>query len=142
MTNLLIPFSIAFNTLAEGQFFLSHDLMSSIVHLLPARTNGSPSPFIHAKFIFLSLTDRNPIRLATSKVSGIYCWINQVNGKCYVGKSNSLYLRLSNYFQVGHIEAHLGSSFICRAIFKYGIQAFSLVILEVNPSNIAHAEQY
>lgn len=142
MTNLLIPFSVAFNGIADGQVFISPDLLLSISHLLPPRSNGAPSPFIHAKMTFFSVLDRNPIRLGTDKIAGIYCWINIFNGKCYVGKANNLYLRLSNYFQKAYITRTFTSSYISRAMSKYGLEAFALVILEVNPANLAQAEQY
>lgn len=142
MTNFLIPFSVAFNSMADGQLFIASDLLTSISHLLPPRVNGAPSPFTYAQMTFFSIVDRNPIRLGTNHVSGIYCWINMFNGKCYIGKANNLYLRLSNYFQKGYIQRTLLSSYFSRAISKYGLESFALVILEFNPANLAKAEQY
>lgn len=78
----------------------------------------------------------------TKGVSGIYCWVNKTNGKCYVGKANSMYLRLSNYYQDAYITNHLSSSLICRAINKYTMSQFSLIVLEINPSDLSAAEQY
>ncbi len=65
-----------------------------------------------------------------------------ITGKCYVGKSNDMYVRLSNYFQARYLEKHKFSMYICRAILKYGLSNFALIILETNPADLAKAEDH
>lgn len=105
------------------------------------RANGGPSPYDYAVHVFHSVLNRNPIRELTKGSAGIYCWVNNLNGKCYVGKSVYLYSRLSQYYQWAYITKHIQSSLICRAIDKYGIDSFSLVILETNSMDLAQSEQ-
>jgi group I intron endonuclease len=61
--------------------------------------------------------------------AGIYRWINKVNGKSYVGSSNSLARRFREYFNLNYLERNK-SMLICRALLKYGYSGFSLEILE------------
>lgn len=61
--------------------------------------------------------------------SGIYRWKNIINGKTYIGSSVRLRIRLSQYFNVNHLERNK-SMRICRALLKYGYSNFSLEILE------------
>ena len=61
--------------------------------------------------------------------SGVYRWKNVINGKTYVGSSVHLKIRLSQYFNVNHLERNK-SMRICRALLKYGYSNFSLEILE------------
>jgi hypothetical protein len=141
-TFILTPFLILVLGATNNAFNEYSDVLINLVHLTTPRLNGLPSPFSYGVHTFYSVIDRNPIRLATKKVPGIYCWVNNVTGNCYVGKANNLYLRISNYFQSNHILTHMGTSLICRAIHKHNITSFSLVILEVNPANLAAAEQH
>lgn len=100
-------------------------------------------PLSEALYSFANVLDRDAIRAVTKNETGIYCWINNVNGKCYVGKNKgNLYVRLSNYYQSAYLNRNKHSSLICKAILKYGITTFTLVILEINPIDLAVAEQY
>ena len=100
-------------------------------------------PLSEAIHTFYNVVDRNAIRLVTKNRTGIYCWINNTNGKCYVGKNEgNLYVRLSNYYQSAYLARNRHTSLICKAILKYGISSFTLVILELDPVNLAIAEQY
>lgn len=71
----------------------------------------------------------------------IYRWINNVNGKSYVGSSVNLTNRLYKYYSAKHlIESKLP---IVKAILKYGYSNFSLEILEYcTINNIIEKEQY
>lgn len=100
-------------------------------------------PLSEGLHTFYDVMDRNAIRLVTKGQTGIYCWINNTNGKCYVGKNEgNLYVRLSNYYQAAYLARNMHSSLICKAILKYGISKFTLVILELDPVDLAVAEQY
>ena len=139
---LLTPlFVIAFS----GNSDYSQDclnLLVNLIHLTTPRPSGLPSPFTLGIMTFYSVLDRYPIRKFTHHKSGIYCWVNNLNGKCYVGKGVDLYLRLSNYYQKAYLERTRNSSLLSKAILKDVIGAFSLIIIEVNPADLSHAEQY
>ena len=64
-------------------------------------------------------------------VKGTYLWVNNINGKSYVGKSINLHQRISKYFSASYLEANKSKMAICGAIAKYGINNFSLYILEI-----------
>lgn len=117
------------------------DIAMAIVNIVISRPNNLPNPSEYGLFTFDSVLDRNGIRKVTKGVSGIYCWVNKSNGRCYVGKSNNLYLRLSNYYQSAHVIKHRHTSLICRAINKHGIDSFLLVVLELSVNNLSEAEQ-
>ena len=59
----------------------------------------------------------------------VYVIINKLNGKCYVGSTRSIKVRIMNYFNLAHIVAQKGRP-ISSAILKYGLVNFALVILE------------
>jgi hypothetical protein len=57
---------------------------------------------------------------------------NKINGKRYISSSVNLSLRFQKYFSVSYMNNELrkGESKIYRAILKYGLENFSLTILE------------
>jgi hypothetical protein len=140
-TLLLTPFLVIALTSKSPYSLECLDVLVNLLHITSPRPNGLVTPFSFGVMTFFSVTDRNPIRKFTRRQSGIYCWINNVNGNCYVGKANDLYLRISNYYQVEYITKTLGYSAISRAVSKYGMESFSLVILQINPLDLAQAEQ-
>jgi len=72
---------------------------------------------------------------------GVYAWFNKINGKIYIGSGNPLYLRISDYYQKGYLESRTNLS-IVRALNKYGMINFSLIILEYTESeNVIFSEQ-
>lgn len=73
---------------------------------------------------------------------GIYCWINNINDKIYVGSSINLTERFYKYYSVKHLT--IRKTPIHNAILKYEYSNFSLVILEyiVNKDEIIRREQY
>lgn len=77
--------------------------------------------------------------------SGIYCFKNQLNGRCYIGSSVNLSRRFSEYYSIQFLERALksGNSAISLSLIKYGYSAFSLEILEYcEPSEAVLREQY
>ncbi len=62
--------------------------------------------------------------------AGVYRWINNNNGKSYVGSSVDLSKRLYKYFSLAHIATESKYSAICRGLIKYGYGNFSFEILE------------
>jgi group I intron endonuclease len=61
--------------------------------------------------------------------SGIYCWVNMINGKYYIGSGIDLNNRINDYFQESYYKSK-SDLIIVRAILKYGLGNFALVILE------------
>ena len=59
----------------------------------------------------------------------IYMIVNKLNGKCYVGSSRSIKVRLSNYFNLASLAAQEGRP-ISSAILKYGLMNFAFIVLE------------
>ena len=75
------------------------------------------------------------------KTSGIYALVNTVNGKCYIGSSISLSTRLLDYYQPAYIASQ-PKRHINRAILKYGIESFIIIILEyIDIDNLHLSEQ-
>lgn len=73
---------------------------------------------------------------------GIYCWINNINDKIYVGSSVNLTERFYKYYSVKHLT--MRKTPIHNAILKYGFSNFSLAILEyiVDKEEVVNKEQY
>lgn len=59
----------------------------------------------------------------------IYMIVNKLNGKCYVGSTKSIKVRLYNYFNLALLDAQKGRP-ISSAILKYGLVNFSFIIIE------------
>lgn len=60
--------------------------------------------------------------------SGIYCWVNTINGKFYIGSAVNLTTRLRCYYSSSLLKKSRRP--INSALLKYGHQSFSLYILE------------
>ena len=59
----------------------------------------------------------------------IYIIINKLNGKCYVGSTRSIKVRLYNYFNLALLEPQKGRP-VSSDILKYGLVNFAFVIIE------------
>jgi len=108
-------------------------------------TNVIIALFKNAKDVFVHpVSERSQIKLVTINRSGVYLWYNKVSGRYYVGSSINLYKRLSRYYQKGYLEYSTHYDLpIVRAITKYGLDNFILVILDyTDESNIHASEQY
>jgi excinuclease UvrABC nuclease subunit len=74
--------------------------------------------------------------------SGIYRWVNKINGKSYIGSSISLSNRLIIYYSLNSLTLKVkGSIIIRRALLKYGHANFSLDILEYCESNMVRKRE-
>nr|YP_010317390.1 hypothetical protein MRV96_mgp44 [Ciborinia camelliae]UNB14715.1 hypothetical protein [Ciborinia camelliae] len=56
---------------------------------------------------------------------GVYCFINTVNGKLYIGSAKDLYLRLSE-----HLSNRKSNVVLQSAILKYGLDKFNFSVLK------------
>ena len=76
--------------------------------------------------------------------SGVYRWINKINGKSYVSSSTSLSRKILFYFSLSSLKREVnGSIIIYRALLKYGYSNFSSEILEYcEPNELISREQY
>ena len=81
-------------------------------------------------FTDFSSKGKSIIKTKYFKKQGIYLWVNNTNNKSYVGKSVNLYQRLSKYLSKTYIQKTKNKMAICSAIDKYGIDNFTLYILE------------
>ncbi len=73
--------------------------------------------------------DRRQILSDNKAKSGVYCFINKINGKKYVGSSVNLRTRFLKYFNINYLERNKNLP-ICLALLKYGHSNFSLGIVE------------
>lgn len=96
------------------------------------------------KDVFYSLdNERDLIKNKTLNKSGVYLWHNKVTDKYYIGSSINLYQRISRYFQPGYLNYVNHKNLpIIRALQKYKMKSFILVILEYTPINLHKSEQY
>lgn len=74
------------------------------------------------------LSQWDQIKLDTKGRSGIYCWTNKLNNKQYVGQAKDLWSRLIDYGQPWYLRK--SNLTISRALKKYGMENFTLTILE------------
>lgn len=95
-------------------------------------------------FVYSDLkSEKTSILLENKGKSGIYMWINKVNGKTYVGSSVDLSKRLRNYFKVSYLSYPKGIMLIYKALLAHGYDNFRLDILEYcEPSGLIKREQY
>lgn len=74
----------------------------------------------------------------------IYIIVNKLNGKCYVGSTRSIVVRLYNYFNLSLLEAQKRRP-ISSAILKYGLVKFAFILVEVvdlNQHDLEERETY
>ena len=72
--------------------------------------------------------------------SGVYAFINNINGKYYIGSAVCLYSRLRDYDQSWYARVN-ENTLIMRAIAKYGMDNFTIVILEFTTTEIARTTE-
>jgi hypothetical protein len=81
------------------------------------------------------------ILLENKNKSGVYIWVNLINGKKYVGSSKDIIARLYQYYNVNYLVNY--NMYIYKALLKYGYSNFSLDILEYcDESVLRDREQY
>ena len=105
--------------------------MKLLIHKRFMSNSKKLSPiYLHGIKIYEDpLNQRDSIRKENNGKIDIYCWINKKTEKFYIGSGDPLYLRISDYYQAWYYLSH-SNLYIVRALFKYGMNNFSLVILE------------
>lgn len=92
-----------------------------------------------------SLDIKKTIYKDNIRMSGIYRWVNLVNGDTYIGSAVDLTERLRDYLNPRWLNKEVlkHSSIIYRALLKYGYNNFRLEILEYcDKSLTTEREQY
>jgi len=76
--------------------------------------------------------------------SGVYCFINKINGNSYVGSSINLASRMRNYLNNTFLKSRQNINMpIVKALLKYNQENFTLLILEyVEPDYLTVRETY
>lgn len=89
-------------------------------------------------------TNKSNIYEENRDKSGVYRWVNEINGKSYIGSSISLSKTFSIYYSLSSLKRETnGSIIIYRALLKYGYSNFSIEILEYcEPSLLIQREHY
>lgn len=126
-----------------------YDLLSSILIIPYADVNTlvlnlSIIPiFKNACFVYNDpINQRNEIRNDLKNKSGVYCWYNNVTGKYYIGSSLNLLNRINRYYQNHYLTTNFALTII-KALLKYGMKNFSLIILEItDKENVLIREQF
>jgi group I intron endonuclease len=79
--------------------------------------------------------DRIQILKNEKDKSGVYCFINNINGHTYIGSSINLASRMRNYLNNAFLKSKQNINMpITKALLKYGQSSFTLLILEYTPS--------
>lgn len=73
--------------------------------------------------------DNNEMVITYAKLlrnkAGIYCFVNTINNKRYIGSAKDLYLRL-----IEHLAGKKSNSALQKAILKYGLNKFDFCVYE------------
>nr|YP_010029628.1 hypothetical protein J2C28_mgp28 [Beauveria lii]QOU11069.1 hypothetical protein [Beauveria lii] len=85
--------------------------------------------------------NKSKIFLDNKNKSGIYKWINNINGNTYVGSGLNLTKRIGDYFNESELKRNPRP--IHAALLKHGHDNFTLKILEYcKPDELIKREQY
>lgn len=99
-------------------------------------------PFTFAKEYLKPSIQKDSIFSENRGKSGIYCWVNTISGKFYIGSAMNLSTRLYSYYSTLALKRN-SSMLICLALIKYGHSSFSLYILEYcDKKDTIKREQY
>jgi group I intron endonuclease len=64
-----------------------------------------------------------------NRQAGIYRWTNKINGKIYIGSSQNISKRFSQYSNPNYLKRNTSMP-ICRALLKHGYENFDFSIIE------------
>jgi len=88
--------------------------------------------------------DRQQLMKDQKEKIGVYCLVNLINGKIYIGSSINLAVRMRNYLNTTFLKNKKNNNLpIISALLKYGHDKFAVLILEyVDIENLAIRETY
>lgn len=95
-------------------------------------------------FIQLNLKSNEEFRNFLKARSGIYCWINIIDNKIYIGRSKNLFRRFKSHFGTLLTFNNRNNIKLKNAVKKYGIKNFKFAIIEFLPNThkiLTDAEQ-
>jgi len=112
-------------------------------------TSRASKDFSNNSHKFYENADTQKLEILTENQnkSGIYQWVNKINGKTYIGSSKNLGRRFRNYFNISFLVKKIekGKSMIYNALLKNGYSNFTLKILEycdATQADLLKREQY
>ncbi len=116
------PFTASWDPCGKGN--IKHTRLFSVSSNLSASSVVPPKPVMAYKNAGV---DMERILLENKGKAGVYCWINLLNQKCYIGSSTNLSRRLKTYFRISFLETQIKTnrSIIYRALLKNGYSARS-----------------
>jgi group I intron endonuclease len=146
--NLLTPISIAHNlsilknrSLSYNKLYNNFSWALLGIRFIHTTGEGKPNPII--PIIIYDNADIQKLQVLEENKgkSGVYRWVNKVNGNSYVGSSVNLGKRFINYYNYSYISSN--NMLINKALIKYGYSQFRLEILEYcDSSSVISREQY
>ena len=87
------------------------------------------------------LLNKRDIFRENKNKSLVYRWVNNANGKSYVGSTVNFYSRFYKYYNIEYLKKH--NTLIHNALLKYGFSNFTLEILEYcNREDVVKRKQY
>lgn len=129
--------------------YLTPSNIFSLGIVIPYLVNNLNNWKDHVKSFYINAkADRNVILDYNKGKSGIYLWHNKITGKIYIGQATDLgdrkKGRLNRYYRPSYLRAtSKGASLIRAAIIKYGLEKFSVAILEYcSVNDLDSREQY
>lgn len=109
------------NNLIYNLFFNIHRGYSTL-------SNSSLEKELKPVLILSNLHDKASVNLYRELLKGkvgIYCFVNTVNNKIYIGSAKDLYIRL-----IEHLNNRKSNTALQDAFLKYGLDKFSFCIYE------------
>jgi group I intron endonuclease len=93
-------------------------------------SNNSFNLNYNVKFIYYNLLiNKSKIYKDIKNKAEVYCLVNNINGNTYIGSSINLYKRIVEYYS-RTCSTKLTNSIIIKALKKYGLNNFSLIIFD------------
>lgn len=121
------------STLAKANFSTSSNLYKANIDDKPKVVQEIKSTPVKPMITYPNALDCKQSILRDNKnKSGVYRWVNKINGNTYVGSAADFRNRLKNYFNLNAVlrDLTIGRSRILNAILKYGYDNFQVEILE------------
>ena len=88
--------------------------------------------------------DKQQLKKDQKDKTGVYCIVNLINGKIYIGSSVKLAVRMMNYLNTTFLKNRKNNNMpIIQALLKYGQENFAILIVEsVDIENLSVRETY